>query len=204
MISVVSKYYDHVLTQLIKLVSLVVFCKILEMNLNLRDATLGDVHPITEIFNAAILADLGLYFEKPVTLENRRIYLQSRFDLGLPVFVIEDKNECGVILAFGTYGPFRSTPCTAMTMEHSIYVREGYRGIGLGRRMMDALITKAKSSGVSMLVATIDASNTSSIKFHLKYDFVETGRLPRLGIKNGHSLTMVIMQLALDEPPITN
>jgi L-amino acid N-acyltransferase YncA len=49
------------------------------------------------------------------------------------------------------------------------------------------------------MVAGIDGSNTSSIRFHERLGFFEVARMPEIGEKFGHRLDLVLMQLMLDD-----
>jgi phosphinothricin acetyltransferase len=47
---------------------------------------------------------------------------------------------------------------------------------------------------MSVMIAGIDSSNEGSIAFHLRLGFVETARMPGVGVKWGRPLELVLMQ----------
>ncbi len=48
------------------------------------------------------------------------------------------------------------------------------------------------------IVGGIAADNTASIALHLRFGFVENGRMPQVGLKFGRWLDLVLMQKLLD------
>ena len=85
------------------------------------------------------------------------------------------------------------------TVEHSIHVREDCWGRGIGRRLIDALVARARAEGKHVMVAGIDSENVGSIRFHERCGFFEVARMPELGTKFGRRLDLVLMQRLLDE-----
>jgi phosphinothricin acetyltransferase len=80
-------------------------------------------------------------------------------------------------------------------VEHSIYVHKDYQGRGIGKKLLEALITAAKEGGYHTMIAGIDASNQKSCDFHAKFGFVEAGRIKEVGYKFDKWLDLVFMQL---------
>jgi phosphinothricin acetyltransferase len=65
--------------------------------------------------------------------------------------------------------------------EVSVYVDSGYRGKGIGDRLLNALITESELCGIWTLQAGIFPENTSSISLHHKHGFRTVGIRERLG-----------------------
>ena len=65
--------------------------------------------------------------------------------------------------------------------EVSVYVDSGYRGKGIGDRLLDALIKESELCGIWTLQAGIFPENTSSIRLHHKHGFRTVGIRERLG-----------------------
>jgi phosphinothricin acetyltransferase len=47
------------------------------------------------------------------------------------------------------------------------------------------------------MIAGVAADNDASIRLHLRHGFVETGRMPEVGIKFGRWLDLVFLQKTL-------
>lgn len=65
--------------------------------------------------------------------------------------------------------------------EVSVYVTESARGRGLGRALLEALITSSEHNGIWTLQAGILAENISSLELHRRCGFREVGRRERIG-----------------------
>ncbi len=100
----------------------------------------------------------------------------------------------GQVVGFATYSQFRGGVGYARTMEHTIYLSEAVRGLGLGRQLMQRLQDHARSQQVHCLIAGIGAENHDGIAFHAALGFVETGRLPKVGRKFSRWMDLVLMQ----------
>ena len=64
--------------------------------------------------------------------------------------------------------------------------------------LMEGLIERAQQSGVHVMVAGIDASNSASIALHEKLGFEIVGRMPQVGVKFGRWLDLAFLQRTLD------
>ena len=109
----------------------------------------------------------------------------------------------GTVVGFATYEHFRGEgkwPGYAATKELSIHVARSAWGAGVGRRLMDELVERARSSGVHVLVAGIDGDNAGSIRFHERLGFEVVGRMPEIGLKFGRRLDLVLMQRIVGPP----
>ncbi|QXT63539.1 GNAT family N-acetyltransferase [Tessaracoccus palaemonis] len=163
--------------------------------LTIRPASARDIDTITEIYNTAGVGTTASYALDPVSVEDRRAWLEAHVVAEQPVLVLEDDGE---VVGYAAYGPFRSLAGYVHTVEHSVYIAEGRRAVGGGRMLMNALIDHALGRDVHVMVGVIDATNEASIEFHRRLGFEETGRLPEVGLKFGQWRTVVFMTLILD------
>ncbi len=168
--------------------------------MEIRDATPVDLSAITDLYNA-FSATTYEYSEFPHTLEERTAWFTDQCAMGLPVLVADDD---GSVVGFASYGPFRDNrrwPGYRFTVEHTIHVDESQWRQGVGRKLLDALIARARAADIRVMVAGIDSSNVGSIAFHSRLGFVETARMPGVGEKWGKRLELVLMQRELSETP---
>jgi phosphinothricin acetyltransferase len=160
----------------------------------IRDAREEDLPAILDIINDAILHTTARWEETPLTLEDRRAWLDGLRQRGFPVFVaVED----GEVAGFSSYGPFRNGSSYGATVEHSIYIARAFRGRGLSRALMEPLIAHATAGGKHAMIAAIGLPNEASVALHRKLGFVEVGRLPQIGRKKGQWLDLLLMQLTM-------
>lgn len=78
--------------------------------------------------------------------------------------------------------------------EVSVYVGERYRGEGIGRALLEALVNDSERSGIWMLQATIFALNAASVALHARCGFRVVGRRERIARLNGRWLDTILME----------
>ncbi|KNC06753.1 GNAT family N-acetyltransferase [Pseudomonas sp. RIT-PI-a] len=167
----------------------------------IRDATERDLPGICAIYNDAVLNTTAIWNEQPVDLANRQAWFEARKAQNYPILVAEEHGEVSGYASFGDWRPFEGF---RYSVEHSVYVRNDQRGKGLGARLMQVLIERARERGKYVMVAAIESGNQASIHLHERLGFVTTGQMPQVGIKFGRWLDLTFMQLALNpgaEPP---
>lgn len=153
---------------------------------------------ILEIFNDAILNSSALFDYKPRASQSMVAWFDAKRIGGFPVVGIEDDD--GMLLGFGSYGTFRAWPAYKYTIEHSVYVHKDHRGQGLGRMIMQELISAAQRNDVHAMIGGIEATNTGSIALHEQLGFKHVGTLPQVGFKFGRWLDLAFFQLLFDTP----
>jgi L-amino acid N-acyltransferase YncA len=65
--------------------------------------------------------------------------------------------------------------------EESVYVAERARGRGVGRALLEGLVSASEGQGIWTLQAGIFPENTASVALHEKLGFRLVGRRERLG-----------------------
>ena len=167
----------------------------------IRDATEQDLPAIRDIYNDAVLNTTAIWNEQLVDLANRQAWFTARQAQRYPILVAVDNDEVTGYASFGDWRPFEGY---RYSVEHSVYVRNDQRGKGLGPRLMQALIERARAGGKHVMVAAIESSNQASLRLHERLGFSTTGQMPQVGIKFGRWLDLTFMQLTLNpgaEPP---
>lgn len=163
--------------------------------MELRDAIESDLPGILEIYNEVIAHSTAVYTEKPVSLADRLAWFKARQEQQYPVLVAVEGTE---VLGFASFGDFRAWPCYQYSVEHSVHVRADQRGRGIGRALVEAVISQASALGKHVLIAGIDASNLKSIKLHESVGFTQVAHFREVGRKFDRWLDLVFMQRFLD------
>lgn len=166
------------------------------MNYSILDADEANLPGILAIYNDAVQNTTAIWNETLVDLANRRAWLLERQAQGFPVLAALDAGE---VLGYASYGTWRNFEGFRHTVEHSVYVRRDQRGRGLGLRLMQALIERARTADLHVMIAAIEAENASSIRLHQRLGFVVTGQMPQVGRKFERWLDLTFMQLILPE-----
>ena len=154
--------------------------------------------PILAIFNEAIANSTALYDYKPRSAESMVAWFDAKTRGRFPVIGFE--NDAGELLGFGSYGTFRAWPAYKYTVEHSLYVDQRFRGQGVGRALLAAIIEAAQQQDYHVLVGGIDAVNTVSIRLHESLGFTHCGTVKQSGFKFGRWLDLAFYQRILATP----
>lgn len=162
----------------------------------IRQARIEDIETILEIVNDAILNTTAIYDYNVRTLNEQISWFQEKQEQNFPVIVATDEND--KVVGFGTYGTFRIKIGFQFTVEHSVYVKEGFSGKGIGKLLLQELIVLAKAQKLHVMVGCIDAENIGSIAFHEKFGFQKSGILKECAYKFDKWLDLQLMQLILE------
>ncbi len=164
---------------------------------NLRPATEEDLAQALEIYNDVVRTSTATFEETPRELTEFIIALREKRSAGIPWLVA----DCGgVIVGYGTYGPFRKASGYRVTVEHSLHIRSDFRGCGVGSLVLRELIAEARSNHVQSMIAALDSSNAASVRLHQRFGFTKVGEIPNVAEKFSRSLNLVLMQLLLKTP----
>jgi len=69
--------------------------------------------------------------------------------------------------------------------EIEVYVKQGYKGQGIGSSLLNALIAESEKKGIWMLQAGIFLQNSASLKIHEKAGFRVVGYREKIGKAKG-------------------
>jgi len=163
----------------------------------LRVARPEDNAQIAAIWNHEARATAATTDTEPRSARAQRAWLRAH-DADYPVVIAADGDE---VLAFGALAPYRPKPSYRRTAEDSVYVRDGYRGKGLGGLVLDRLIAVARARGHHSMIARITGDNEPSLRLHERHGFRPVGREREAAFKLGRWLDVLTLQLMLQPMP---
>jgi L-amino acid N-acyltransferase YncA len=102
--------------------------------------------------------------------------------------------ERETVAGWAALSPVSSRKVYAGVAEVSVYVGERFRGRGLGRALLEALIHESEAAGIWTLQAGIFPENTASTALHLACGFREVGRRERIGRLDGRWRDTVLLE----------
>jgi L-amino acid N-acyltransferase len=153
---------------------------------------------ILAIFNEAIINSTALYDYHPRSMATMVEWFAGKQAANQPVIGVCDAT--GTLAGFASYGSFRPRPAYKYCVEHSLYVHQDFRGQGLGKQLLDAIIKRAIAQDYHTMIGGIDMENAASIALHEKFGFVHTGTIKQAGFKFGRWLDVGFYQLMLPTP----
>lgn len=165
------------------------------MEIKIRPYTITDAKAIVDILNYYIQNSTALYDYQNRTLEQQQAIFEEKLQKGFPVIVATLDER---IVGFGYYSEFRFREAYKFTVEHSVYIAPSEHGKGIGKVVLQNLITLAKVQKLHTMVAVIDSENQSSIVFHEQFGFKIVGNIKESGFKFDRWLHSIIMQLLLE------
>jgi phosphinothricin acetyltransferase len=156
------------------------------MNIEVRGLTSADWPVVVEIYREGIATRL------------------ATFETGAPTWEVWDQAHLlrprllatvgQQVIAWSALSPVSKRAVYAGVAEVSLYVAVRSRGRGVGRTLLEALITASEETGIWTLQAGIFAINSASIALHRRCGFREVGTRERIGQLHGVWHDVVLME----------
>lgn len=103
-------------------------------------------------------------------------------------------NDAGQVLGWAALSPVSGRCVYGGVGEVSVYVAAGARGQGVGRQLLEALVSESEKQGMWTLQAGIFPENTASIRLHEAHGFRVVGRRERIGQLRGTWRDTVLLE----------
>jgi L-amino acid N-acyltransferase YncA len=100
----------------------------------------------------------------------------------------------GLVLGWVAVSPTSGRPVYAGVVEHSVYVDPAAQGRGVGRLLLDALITSTEAAGIWTIQSGIFPENTASLALHRRAGFREIGVRERIGRHHDRWRDVVLLE----------
>jgi len=98
------------------------------------------------------------------------------------------------VLAWAALTPVSDRCVYAGVAEVSVYVAEKARGRGIGKQLLQALITASEAENIWTLQAGIFPENLASVRLHLLCGFRVIGTREKIGQMKGHWRDTLILE----------
>ena len=119
--------------------------------MELRLATLDDAEALREIYNLEVTTSTATFDLVPRSLEEQRAWQAERSGARAVVVALVG----GAVGGFASLSPWRDRPAYATTVEDSVYVHRAHQGQGVGRALLEELLTTATAHGFHACMARI-------------------------------------------------
>jgi RimJ/RimL family protein N-acetyltransferase len=163
-----------------------------ERTITVRRAVPGDSPELVAIFKAVARERVFIYTERVSDdqIERMKKRLVDKKSL---VAVAEAGGRVVGMLSLVRYDASKA----AHLRNLGISVRRGYRGIGVGRALMDYAIKWARSNKVRKITLGVFSSNPNAIRLYKKFGFEVEGRLEDQFFISGEFVDELLMGLRI-------
>ncbi|HSB61970.1 MAG TPA: arsinothricin resistance N-acetyltransferase ArsN1 family A [Vicinamibacteria bacterium] len=159
----------------------------------IRLATEHDAAAICRIYNQGIVDRVATLEIEERTPEERRDWLRLR-DPRHPVLVAEVQAE---VVGWASLNPFNPRRVYDHVADLSLYVERPWRGRGVGRRLLEALIARAQDLQYHKLVLAAFPWNEAGMRAYRRAGFREVGVYREQGLLDGRWVDTVVMERLL-------
>ena len=91
----------------------------------------------------------------------------------------------GQVAGWAALSPTSSRPVYRGVVEISLYVGEGFRGLGMGGRLMEAIIAASEAEGIWTIQGSTFETNQASLALQRRYGFRVVGIRERIAQLDG-------------------
>jgi L-amino acid N-acyltransferase YncA len=159
-------------------------------------ATAADATAICQIYNQGIEDRVATLETEPRTPAERAEWLAGR-DARHPVLVAEAD---GRVVGWASLNVFNARRAYAHVADLSLYVERGWRGRGVGRQLLEALIGRARELGFHKLVLAAFPWNEAGMRAYRRAGFRDVGTYREQGRLDGRWVDTIVMEKILDGP----
>lgn len=163
--------------------------------MTIRPARLSDLPAITKIYNEAIRNTTATFDTKPKTGEEQLAWFNTHDDRH-PIFVAE---RDGSVVGWACLSQWSDRCAYSGTAEISLYIRDGFREKGIGRKLMESIDAEAQRRGFHTAVVRITEGNLASVHLAERFGFRPVGVMEEVGYKFGRWLDVHVMQKMYSE-----
>jgi L-amino acid N-acyltransferase YncA len=163
-----------------------------------RLAMPDDAPAIARIHNEGIEDRVATFETVPRTVEAVAAGLEDRGDTHPTIVVVRE----GEVAAWAGASSYRSRPCYDGVAEFSVYVARAYRGTGLGRVAIEALVVACEARGFWKLLSRVFPENLASRALCRSTGFREVGTYHRHARLDGVWRDCVIVERLIGQGSI--
>lgn len=161
---------------------------------SIRPATHADCHAINAIYNFYVRTSPATFDLADVPDERRTAWFEERAALRLPILVAEAGGE---VAGWCALSPWSPKAAYDTTRDESIYIADAFRGQGVGRALLTAILDEARDLGVHVVMAGVVRCQEASLALHRSLGFEQSALNRHMGFKLGEWHDVVYLQCHL-------
>lgn len=160
-----------------------------------RAASVADAAAIAEIYNREVRESTSTFDLVPRSLDEQRAWLEARSGAFTAIVAVDPATD--TVVGFAALSPYKERAAYRTTVEDSVYVHRDHGRRGVGRTLLERLVTVARDSGFHSVMARIEATGTASRALHESCGFELVGIEREVGRKFNRWLDVAVMQRLL-------
>ena len=159
----------------------------------IRKAEEKDIERLLEIYNYEVVNGVATLDIDEKTYEQWREWFYSHNIKNHPLIVCEKQ---GAVVGYASLSSYRQKQAYYGTVELSVYVHNDFKGIGVGSRLLSAILEIAREDdSIHTVISVITSGNEASERLHEKFGFEFCGKIREAGEKFGRYVDISNYQL---------
>ena len=162
-------------------------------DVSIRPATAADATAICVIYNQGIEDRLATLETELRTPAERREWLAARGPRH-PVVVAE---TAGQVIGWASLNRFNPRPAYEHVADISVYIERGWRGRGVGRRLIERLVELGRAHAYHKLVLAAFPFNAAGMALYERSGFRSVGIYREQGMLDDRWVDVIVMERLL-------
>lgn len=142
--------------------------------MNFRKATENDLPAIVEMMAEDVLGKKRENYQNPLPVEYIEAFERIKADANQELIVVEDENLEVIGTLQLSFIPYLSYRGGIRAQVENVMIRADKRGLGIGKKLFDWVINRAKEKNAHMLQLTTDKQRPRARKFYEDLGFQAT------------------------------
>ncbi|MET8989896.1 N-acetyltransferase family protein [Nonomuraea wenchangensis] len=154
-----------------------------------------DLAGIVALLNNVSATSIASFDSRPITVDERRAWFE-RFSSTGPYRLLVARRD-GQVVGYACSQRYRDHDAFRETVELSVAIDAGCRGLGVGTSLYRALFESIADEPIHVAVVGIAMPNDASVALHRKFGFTEVGTFHEYAAKNGQYISSLWMERLL-------
>lgn len=160
----------------------------------ITEVSTSDAIQIAAIYNHYVRESVATFDTEEWSVEKMSERIKS-LSSSYPYLVY--KTAEGIIAGYCYVHPWKEKDAYSRTLETTVYISPEHTGKGIGKELMNELISICRKRNYLTLIACITEGNESSFKLHERLGFERVSHFKKVGMKFGKYLDVIDYELIL-------
>jgi phosphinothricin acetyltransferase len=161
--------------------------------LTTRAARATDAAAICLIYNQGIEDRVATLETELRTPEERRQWMAARGPRHPVIVAVADE----IVAGWGSLNQYNPRAAYDHVADFSVYVERGWRGRGVGRRLLERLVELAREIGYHKMMLSAFPTNRSGVALYESMGFTTIGICHEMGRLDGRWVDTILMERIL-------